>query len=138
VSVFTPGERAYLSGQRLGRLATLGHDGQPHVVPVGFRYNPELDALDLTGVGMGASKKLRDVRRDGRVAFVVDDAAEPGHPRGVEVRGVAEVVDRGGEAIRAGVDPQFIRLWPRHIASWGIDNDPYHGTSRNVPVHEPH
>ncbi len=39
MSSFTPDEIAYLQGQRLGRLATVGPDGQPHVVPVSFRYN---------------------------------------------------------------------------------------------------
>jgi nitroimidazol reductase NimA-like FMN-containing flavoprotein (pyridoxamine 5'-phosphate oxidase superfamily) len=39
MSSFTPDEIAYLQSQRLGRLATVGPDGQPHVVPVSFRYN---------------------------------------------------------------------------------------------------
>ena len=41
MSAFTPAEIAYLQSQRLGRLATIGLDGQPHVVPVAFRYNPD-------------------------------------------------------------------------------------------------
>jgi hypothetical protein len=41
MSIFTPAEKVYLQSQRLGRLATVGPDGQPHVVPVGFRY-PEM------------------------------------------------------------------------------------------------
>ncbi len=39
MSSFTAAEIAYLQSQRLGRLATADLDGQPHVVPVGFRYN---------------------------------------------------------------------------------------------------
>jgi hypothetical protein len=39
VSVFRDAEIAYLGSQRLGRLATVGRDGMPHVVPVAFRYN---------------------------------------------------------------------------------------------------
>ena len=39
MSVFTEAERDYLSGARLGRLATVGPDGQPHVVPVTFAVN---------------------------------------------------------------------------------------------------
>ena len=45
MSVFTPAELAYLSEQRLGRLATTNQGGQPHVVPVGFRHNRELDTI---------------------------------------------------------------------------------------------
>jgi pyridoxamine 5'-phosphate oxidase family protein len=33
MSVFTDSELEYLAGQRLGRIATVGADGQPHVVP---------------------------------------------------------------------------------------------------------
>jgi hypothetical protein len=43
MSVFTDKEREYLaSGVPLGRLATVGPDGMPHVVPTSFRYNPSL------------------------------------------------------------------------------------------------
>ena len=45
MSAFTASEIRYLISQRLGRLATVGADGQPHVVPVGFRYNPDEDAI---------------------------------------------------------------------------------------------
>jgi nitroimidazol reductase NimA-like FMN-containing flavoprotein (pyridoxamine 5'-phosphate oxidase superfamily) len=41
MSVFTDAEIEYLESQRLGRLATVGHNGTPHVVPNAFRYNPE-------------------------------------------------------------------------------------------------
>ena len=49
MSVFTDKEREYLHGQRLGRLATVTAAGHPHVVPVGFRYNPERDTIDIRG-----------------------------------------------------------------------------------------
>jgi hypothetical protein len=40
MSVFTEVELEYLTGgRRLGRLATVGADGTPHVVPVGWIYN---------------------------------------------------------------------------------------------------
>jgi pyridoxamine 5'-phosphate oxidase family protein len=39
MSVFTGKEREYLAVQRLGRIATVGPDGQPHVVPTSFRYD---------------------------------------------------------------------------------------------------
>ena len=37
MSVFSDAEIEYLASQRLGRLATVGHDGMPHAVPVAFR-----------------------------------------------------------------------------------------------------
>ena len=63
MSVFTDKELEYLAGQRLGRIATVGPDGQPHVVPTTFRYNAGHDAIDVGGMRMSQTKKLRDVQR---------------------------------------------------------------------------
>jgi len=132
MSVFTPGEIEYLKSQRIGRLATVGETGEPHVVPCRFHYNEELDVIEVGGGNMGKSKKFRDAAADGRVAFVIDDAPEPRKPRGVEVRGRAEVVRTGGSEIMRGWDPEFLRITPSHIASWGIDTGPFHPVGRSV------
>jgi pyridoxamine 5'-phosphate oxidase family protein len=61
-SVFTEEELAYLhEGRRLARIATVGPDGTPHVVPSGFVHNAELDTLDVTGHSVEQTKKWRDV-----------------------------------------------------------------------------
>jgi pyridoxamine 5'-phosphate oxidase family protein len=127
MSVFTPAEIAYLESQRLGRLATVGPDGQPHVVPVGFRYDPVADTIDTGGHSVATTKKYRDVLRNARIAFVVDDLAsvDPWHVRGIEVRGDAEVLDSGGQEIGPGFAPEVIRIRPRRIVSWGIDDPNY-------------
>jgi pyridoxamine 5'-phosphate oxidase family protein len=103
MSVFTDSEIAYLGSQRLGRLATVGHDGMPHVVPVAFRYNPEADSIDIGGHDFAKRKKFRDVRRTGVAALVVDDVLPPWQPRAVEVRGQASTVDTGGKAHHGGL-----------------------------------
>ena len=132
MSHFTPAEISYLESQRLGRLATLGRSGELHVVPVRFHYNAQLDTIDVTGRFLGQSKKYRDVQDEARAAFVVDDVAGPGQPRGVEVRGQAEAVPTGGDAITPGADPEFIRISPTRILSWGIDSPPTKPNSRRV------
>ena len=91
MSHFTPAEIEYLKSQRLGRLATVNSKGEPHVVPVSFRYNAELDTIDIGGRNMAPTKKYRDAARQGKVAFVVDDVLPPWQPRGIEIRGRAEV-----------------------------------------------
>ena len=132
MSNFTDAERAFLGAQRLGRLATVDAAGRPHVVPVNYRYNPDLDTIDIGGWGMGRSKKFRDVARTGRAAFVVDDLPAGGGVRGIEVRGSAETIATGGQALNPRADPEFIRLTPRRIIGWGLDTDPYHPLSRDV------
>ncbi len=81
MSVFTDEELNYFAEPKLGRLATVGPDGQPHVAPVGFRYNAELDTIDIGGHALDRTKKFRDVKANPRVAFVVDDVLPPWRPR---------------------------------------------------------
>ncbi len=66
MSRFTAEEIAYLASQRLGRLATVNGKGDLHVVPVGFRYNPEQDTIDIGGFNMATSKKYREALGHGR------------------------------------------------------------------------
>ena len=99
--VFTPAELEFLRGQRLGRLATVGPSGWPHVVPVMFALTDagELE-FDADGV------KLRNLIAEPRVALVVDAT---GPKRGVSVQGRAEVIGR-----------ERARLAPEHKFSWGL------------------
>ncbi len=110
---FTSGELAYLQeGRKLGRVATVGEDGTPHVVPTGWRYNAEHNSFDVTGADVPSTQKFRDVRGHPRAAIVIDDLASvsPWRPRAVEVRGRAEAV--ASEAL--------IRIHPERIVSWGL------------------
>jgi pyridoxamine 5'-phosphate oxidase family protein len=116
-SAFSDAELRYLSESvrgRLARIATVGKDGTPHVVPVGWRYNAELDAIEIGGFDLEQTKKFRDAQRTGRAAVVIDDLAsvDPWRPRGVEVRGRAETVG-GARAV--------IRVHPGRVVSWGLD-----------------
>jgi len=113
-SVFRDAERAYLAGGRqLGRIATVGADGTPHVVPVAWIYNAVRDTIDIGGHELERTKKFRDVVRTGRAAIVVDDlqSTDPWRPRGIEIRG-------RGEAI--ALPTPLIRIHPERIVSWGI------------------
>ncbi len=123
MSRFTPEEIAYLQSQRLGRLATVSENGDPHVVPVGFRYNPEQDSIDIGGHNIAASKKYRDALRHGRVAFVVDDVLPPWKPRMLEVRGTVEGLPEGGKAIVESFAPEMLRITPTRIISFGLNSD---------------
>jgi pyridoxamine 5'-phosphate oxidase family protein len=122
VSVFSDAEIEYLASQRLGRLATVGRDGVPHVVPVAFRYNPDADSIDVGGHDFARRKKFRDVQRTGVAALVVDDVLPPWQPRAVEVRGAAATLESGGKAIMEAFDDPIIRITPRRIVSWGLED----------------
>ncbi|MBA3310243.1 MAG: PPOX class F420-dependent oxidoreductase [Nocardioidaceae bacterium] len=123
--VFTEAERDYLATPRLGRLVTLGRDGGPQVRPVG--YSVSAGVIEIGGFDLVDTQKFRNIDRDPRVAFVVDDLAslDPWHVRGVEVRGTAQALPATG-----GADP-VIRVTPTRIISWGLDGG-HSTTARNI------
>jgi pyridoxamine 5'-phosphate oxidase family protein len=98
MSVFADEERDYLvSGVRLGRLATVGPDAMPHVVPTGFRYNQQYDTIDIGGHDFAKRKKYHDVLRNPRSpSSSTIPSVGPWRVRGIEIRGEAEVLDTGG------------------------------------------
>jgi len=125
MSAFTDAELAYLRDVHpMARLATVGRDGTPHVMPIGmYRVDEETDAIDTLGRELSTTKKWRDVRHGGRAALVIDDVLPPFRPRGIEVRGRAEVVDGPQQAIR---------IHPERIVAWGLDETESMRNARDV------
>jgi len=99
--VFTAAELDFLRSQRIGRLATVGPSGWPHVVPVMYTMNDDgsLD-FDVDGV------KLRNLSREARAAMVVDAM---GPRRGVAMQGRVELIA-----------PERARLEPVRKFAWGL------------------
>ena len=99
--VFSEPELEFLRSQRLGRLATVGPSGWPHVVPVMYSLSDAGDfEFDVDGV------KLRNLVAEPRAALVVDAM---GPKRGVAVQGQAELIA-----------PERARLTGVHKFSWGL------------------
>ncbi len=133
MSVFTSAEIAYISAQPIGRIATVGPTGKPHVVPVGYRYNPEQDSIDIGGMtGLTQRKHYRDLVRNQKVAFVIDDipSLNPWTTRGIEIRGDAEILTSGGQTIQPFFGPDMIRIHAKRLLTWGIENEKAPTTAR--------
>ena len=63
MSKFTTQQLDYLTGDRhLGRLATINERGVPHVVPLGWSYNAQLDTVDIGGRRTTQHAQWREVR----------------------------------------------------------------------------
>ncbi|MGW1076969.1 pyridoxamine 5'-phosphate oxidase family protein [Streptomyces sp. NPDC002537] len=93
----TPTElTAFLEEQRTCRVATTTPDGHPHATPLWFAW----DGHALWLYSLVRSRRWADLRRDPRMAAVIDDGREYGELRGVELSGVAGVV---GEVPRTGL-----------------------------------
>jgi pyridoxamine 5'-phosphate oxidase family protein len=127
MSVFTGAELAFLRDQGLGRVATVGSDCQPHITPVTFHYNEVEDTVDIGGVFFGETKKWRDAKKNPRVTVLVDDMiGPPRRARALEIRGVAELHETGGNEINPrfpNFAPEFFRLRPTRIVAWGLEDE---------------
>jgi len=120
--ILTEAERAYLQSQPLARLATVDASGAPQNNPVGAFLDEETGDIIIGGHAMGASRKFRNVQRNGQVALVIDDlvSRDPWTVRGLEIRGTAVALE--------DVDPpvpfmsrEVIRITPLWVTSWGVD-----------------
>ncbi len=115
--MFSDQERAYISSQRLARIATVSADSQPDVAPVGFEFDGR--SFYVGGLRMTATLKYRNVLANPRVALVIDDlvSTNPWTPRGVKIHGRATVVERDGHVGRG----PYLQIVPERHWSWGIE-----------------
>ncbi|HZR43974.1 MAG TPA: PPOX class F420-dependent oxidoreductase [Ktedonobacteraceae bacterium] len=118
MSTFTKAEFEYLQSQQRGRLATVSPRGEPQVKAVSFRYNAELDTIDIGGFDMEKSQKFRNVASNPSVSFLVDDVLPDGNPGFIEIRGHAQALPSGGQNINPALSPAMIRIIPRRIIAW--------------------
>ena len=121
---FTDEEIAYLRSQPLARLATLGSDEQPDVVPVAFEFDGTYFWVGGSGRTVLDTRKFRNVRAGNRkVALVVDDMVsfDPFVTRAIRVYGLAaapfERVGMTGPGI-------FLRITPTVSWSWNMAGEP--------------
>jgi pyridoxamine 5'-phosphate oxidase family protein len=122
--IFTEAEYAYLAAHPLGRLATLGPDGAPHIHPVALWLNGPAGTIDIGGPELAGSRKFRNIQADPRVSLVVDDQADTPNPigqtgRGIEIRGQAEIVTLDQPLI-AAFSREMVRIHPHRIVAWNI------------------
>jgi pyridoxamine 5'-phosphate oxidase family protein len=139
----TAKESAYLAAHQLGRLATIGPDGSPHVVPVSYRFNPDA-TIDIGGPNLGTSQNYRNAQREPRVAFVVDDTTPDDEPifrpkvgRGIHIRGRAEALadhDPPGLASPGLFSREIIRIHPESRSSAGTSTLPGRGCGSSQTV----
>ena len=120
MSVFSDAELTYLAKGKLGRLATIDAAGMPHVVPLGWQYNPDLDTIDIGGKDFARTRKFHNVQGNPNVALAIDDVLPPWRPRCVMIRGRAEALTdaEGPDGQRSG---PIIRLHPTKVISWGLE-----------------
>jgi pyridoxamine 5'-phosphate oxidase family protein len=135
---FADEEIAYLRSQPLTRLATVGPDGQPDVVPLAFEFDAHGFWVGGVGDAVARTRKFRNVAAgNDRVALVFDDliSLDPFAARCLRVYGRAgEPVERvsalvGPRPVHAHHPNHLMELEPRrqtrrrHVVS-AAANDP--------------
>ena len=110
---FTEQEAQFLAENLLGRVATVSSGGQPHVVPVTYRFDGS--SIFFGGWNLTKSLKFRNLYRNPKAAFVVDEvvSTRPRRVRGIDVRGAAELVEEGTNV--------YVRISPKRVSSWGLE-----------------
>src|SRR5271169_2130511 len=141
---FKPHEIEFIKAADFARLATIQPDGTLQNSPVGFTYNEDLGTVDIRGYRMSKSRKFRNVASNNTVALVIDDivSRDPWRVRCLEIRGTAEQAESGEKRTEPngdGIDTAIIRITPRRIISFGIDDiqtEPHElvPDSRDVPT----
>src|SRR5436189_3821071 len=92
----TPEEQAaFVRKNRKCALATLDQDGFPHLVAMNFAVRD--GAFYMTSYGK--AQKVLNIRRNPRVALMVETGNSYAELRGVMIRGECEIVE-GADAVR--------------------------------------
>ena len=124
---FTEQEIEYIRARSLARVATVGEDEQPDVVPVAIEYDGTFLWIGGNGGQVLRTRKFRNVRNGHhRIALVVDDlvSLEPFIARGVRVYGYAEQPFERDGLVGPGT---YIRITPTVSWSWNLDGEPAGG-----------
>jgi pyridoxamine 5'-phosphate oxidase family protein len=121
---FTDEEISYLQSQPLARLASIGADDQPDVVPVGYEFDGTVLWVGGVGGSVLGTRKFRNIKAGPhKVALVIDDliSFDPFIARGIRIYGEAD-----GPIKRTGmVGPGFyLRITPSTSWSWNMASEP--------------
>lgn len=107
---------AFVAGSRTATMATVGPDGQPHLVAMWFGV---VDGA-LWFETKAKSQKAVNLRRDPRVTVLLEDGLTYDTLRGVSFEGTAEVVDDADALWAVGVS-----VWERYTGPYSEEMRPF-------------
>ncbi|HOW96056.1 MAG TPA: PPOX class F420-dependent oxidoreductase [Mycolicibacterium fallax] len=99
----------FVTHSRTGTLATVGPDGQPHLVAMWYGIVDGEIWLETKA----KSQKAVNLRRDARYTFLIEDGQTYDTLRGVSFEGTAELVDDAEAVFRVGIS-----VWERYTGPY--------------------
>ncbi len=105
----------FVARSRTGTMATVGPDGQPHLVAMWYGV---IDG-EIWVETKAKSQKTVNLRRNPRVSFLIEDGETYDTLRGVAFEGVAEIVDDPDTIFAVGVN-----VWERYNGPYSDDLKP--------------
>jgi PPOX class probable F420-dependent enzyme len=97
---------AFLDEQRTLQVASIDHDGAPHLVAMWFAFWDDRVAFWT----YAKSQKVLNLQRDPRITVMVESGATYGELRGVVIKGTARIVEDRNEVLRFG-EKVYARYW---------------------------
>ena len=109
---FTDNEVRYIIERKLGRIALVSADQEPHIVPVTYEFDGS--CFYLSGWNIKYGPRFTNAQPTGRVSLLIDDltTATLWVPRGIEVTGTADTLEKG--------ELSYMRITPVSKTSWGL------------------
>ena len=105
----------FVGRSRTGTLATIGPNGQPHLVAMWYGV---VDG-EIWVETKAKSQKAVNLRRDPRISFLIEDGMTYDTLRGVSFEGVAEIVEDPDTIFTVGVS-----VWERYNGPYTDDLRP--------------
>ena len=117
--IFSQKELEYLQGQVVGRIATISKNDYPHVTPVAFASDENRLYVNIAH----NSKKAKNIKRDPRIQFLVDDVPTFDDFRGVLIDGNVELISSGklheiGRDLLYSKYPKYQEQYPIQEGGW--------------------
>ncbi len=135
IQLTPPEQSAFLKEPNKAALATIDKDGFPHVVAMGFLAKD--GAIFMTSYAK--AQKVVNIRRNPKVAVMVESGKNYGDFRGVLIRGLCEIIEdpavvektmrelTGNQAGSSGVPKgavssapkrALLKIVPQKVSSW--------------------
>jgi PPOX class probable F420-dependent enzyme len=92
----------YLQGRHTLNVATIGRDGQPHLVAMWYGFH----GGDVAFWTYGRSQKVANLRRDPRITCLIESGETYSQLKGVQLVGRGELID----------DPDVVLAVGRNVA----------------------